>query len=169
MQPQEIRPASATPRKRGVAVVSAEVAEMLSTQVRVSGGFTHARGLINPDTGRLSWRMMCGHLGIPRCAVRRHRDSPPPDLPADPKLPTDLAGTTHGRLYAALLRWAEDYDFAPSNEEIAAQIDGLYLKIPPMLGKLEKLGYISRTKSFHGRSILIRATGKMLPHRLDGA
>jgi len=172
MQPQEIRPASATPRKRGVAVVGAEVKEMLSTQVRVSGGFTYAAGCINPDTGRMSWGMMCGHFGIPRYGVRRHRDAPPAAASCAElhRLPPDLRATVHGRVYAFLLDWAEKSDVAPSNADIGAGIDRESSRVPLLMQKLESAGYITipaRCRS--GRSIRIVATDKTLHYRRAGA
>jgi hypothetical protein len=158
--------------KRTIAVASSiPNSEVLANQVRVSGGYTHAPGLLNPNTGRMMWARMCGVMGVPRFGLRSHRERMPPvsETPFEaasevewPDVLGDLSGTRAGRLYMFLLS-DECCGDAPTNDFLGAVLGVSGNQASRDVQALERRNLIKvlRTPG-RGRSILIVENDKVL-------
>ncbi len=149
------------------ALAQMRLAPVLSNQVRVNSGFTHAPDCINRDTGRMMWSAMVLRMSSGG-SVKKRRPPAKPVLekiepnPADYALPAALQGTKQGRLYAILLAQADgDSGVMPSNEDLEHRADcsgGIHA----LLHILVTDNWITREAAGGRREICIVATGQIL-------
>jgi hypothetical protein len=140
----------------------AGISSIIANQVRVSGGFTHAPGCINPDTGRMVWPAMQARMG--GAGGRKKGPSPAPQPPraSDYSLPIALVGTTAGRLYAELLVAADTDGIMPSLESLCHSVllRDYIPNISRYLGLLVDEEFLTRLPDSAGFEIV--ATGQHL-------